>query len=343
VGSFILRPQESFSDCNQFILSFRTSGIEGIKHAVIRRDPNIIHLQSSSSTSAAFSPSSDSSNDSNSPYVSTKEGGVQLTSVAGSSSSSSSVLSHPLSASHSQPLQSTAKKYLYRCGKLGPVNSLEGILRAISDIVSDPLLFSPVIPSFLSFLPSSLLNTPRSSSGGGIGGSKEKEREAREKQKQQEEKEEMERKKLLEFSSFDINESFWKLISDILPKLVNTLTINNDLLGLPTSAQNTADDDDDSDDVGSDEEERKPSDDDDYEKIDKDDLEKETNKGRSLGDKKSFDQLLDDFSEFLSSHRKNGGNVAEKSLLEKSWNLSLAHHEHLKLVSSCFLRLLFLA
>jgi hypothetical protein len=340
VGSFILRPQESFSDCNQFILSFRTSGIEGIKHAVIRRDPNIIHLQSSSSTSTAFSPSSDSSNDSNSPYVSTKEGGVQLTSVAGSSSSSSSVLSLPLSASHSQPLQSTAKKYLYRCGKLGPVNSLEGILRAISDIVSDPLLFSPVIPSFLSFLPSSLLNTPRSSVGGG---GKEKEREAREKQKQQEEKEEMERKKLLEFSSFDINESFWKLISDILPKLVNTLTINNDLLGLPTSAQNTADDDDDSDDVGSVEEaDRKPSDDDDYEKIDKDDLEKETNKGRNQDNKKSFDQLLDDFSEFLSSHRKHGGNVADKSLLEQSWNLSLAHHDHLKLVSSCFLRLLFL-
>ncbi len=161
IGSFILRPQESFSECNQFILSFRTNGMETVKHAVIRRENNPAVTNSST-----------------------------------------------LPDEH-------RRAYLYRCGKLGPVDSLDGILHAISDIIAHPLVFQPVIPSFLSYLPVS------SSAVAVLEGSDSPISNSR----KGSERPSTTFLKVLEFPSFDINYQFWKIIQEILPKLVNTIDL----------------------------------------------------------------------------------------------------------------------
>jgi hypothetical protein len=165
-GSFILRPQESFADCQQFILSFRTTGTEILKHAVIRREDNPV-------------------------YSSSRDNG--------------------------------AKKYFYKCGKLGPVNTLEGILHAISDIVTNPLVFVPVLPSFMSSDPAN------------PGSHRDTEKAGKKEQNNNPEHSDTdstaETFTTNEFVSFDINYCFWKSIQNLMPKLVNTVEMGSDLLG----------------------------------------------------------------------------------------------------------------
>lgn len=94
-------------------------------------------------------------------------------------------------------------KYQYRCGKLGPTNSLLDILYAISNIISDNLLFVPVVPSFLIHDDSGSL--PAKVSNKTV--------------------EDNSQDNTAEY--FDINYQLWRRIKETLPRMVNTVEIGS--------------------------------------------------------------------------------------------------------------------
>lgn len=280
IGSFILRPQESFSECNQFILSFRTNGVETVKHAVIRRENN------PAATNSLTLP------------------------------------------------DEHRRSYLYRCGKLGPVDSLDGILHAISDIIAHPLVFQPVIPSFLSYLPASSAVAVLEGSDSPVSSSRKGS-----------ERPSTTFLKVLEFPSFDINYQFWKIIQEILPKLVNTIDLyhlekimnqsnfmgsDDAHNGVMTMSEDDEKDGDEMDHVGNENE------DDEY-VIDDFGEQRPRNKRSSFLNKRLFKDL------FAKTIKKSPSSNSGPQDYDKSdkWKLSILGDDFVKLVSCDFRRFLF--
>ena len=122
-GSFLIRPHDTNNEL--YFLSFN-SGDDGVKHAIIRQEIDTVHTIVPTNIDTLFDKDCDTNNEKINKKINEKiyDRAENMTYVSAQNIDTEQTVTNVINVSNK-----TMSKIVYKCGKVGPCDTIEELLR----------------------------------------------------------------------------------------------------------------------------------------------------------------------------------------------------------------------